>query len=249
MVKHTAHRISSGHYLYRGYAIQSVGYYSPERRVCWEAVDEYGCGFGHSYSLKECKMWVDVEVNREEAKACILQWINALETSYPGIVLRYAYDDGSHFHTVEVSPESIRRGNDGYKQEELRFWEMFLKEHSTQNLLISEPNDINDMHHLIYNTMDKMRVDYEVRDIETCKSSGLKTIDIPYDVVLMGLNPGVDPGFGQRQREYEEKLPKFEAEITKRVNAAVPHNKEKEYVSWRYYTLVFDDKQPKQTNG
>ncbi len=56
-----AKRISKGKYLYRGCIIECVGYYHPEHRVCWECIDNHGNGFGHGYSLKECKMWIDEE--------------------------------------------------------------------------------------------------------------------------------------------------------------------------------------------
>ena len=36
-MKCKAKRIRKGCYEYRGYIIQSVGYYEPEHRVCWEA--------------------------------------------------------------------------------------------------------------------------------------------------------------------------------------------------------------------
>lgn len=58
-----AKRITKGHYEYRGFKINCLGYYSPEKRVVWECVDENGCGFGHDYSLAGCKFWIDEELN------------------------------------------------------------------------------------------------------------------------------------------------------------------------------------------
>ena len=63
MSKYSAKRISPGHYIYRGFQVICVGYYGPEHRVCWEAVDEHGCGFAHSYTIKETKKWVDYELD------------------------------------------------------------------------------------------------------------------------------------------------------------------------------------------
>ena len=54
-----AHRISRGHYRYKGYMIICVGYYPPEKKVVWECVDEFNCGFGHSFSKKECMLEID----------------------------------------------------------------------------------------------------------------------------------------------------------------------------------------------
>ena len=59
-----AKRLGDGRYLYRGYVIHTVGYHSPEHRICWEAMDENGCAFAHSFSMRECKKWVDREIER-----------------------------------------------------------------------------------------------------------------------------------------------------------------------------------------
>lgn len=64
-MNYSAKRLEKGKYLYRGYIIQCIGYYSPEHRICWECIDEYGCGFGQGYSLNECKMWIDEELKNE----------------------------------------------------------------------------------------------------------------------------------------------------------------------------------------
>jgi len=57
--KHVAHKITSGHYLYRGFFIICIGYYNQEQRVCWEAYDSRGYGFAHGYTLKDSKRLVD----------------------------------------------------------------------------------------------------------------------------------------------------------------------------------------------
>lgn len=63
---HTAHRLSSGHYIYRGYHIVCVGYYPPEHRVCWECIDKDGIsGFGHDYTLSGCKRWIDITIDEQ----------------------------------------------------------------------------------------------------------------------------------------------------------------------------------------
>jgi hypothetical protein len=60
-----AKRISKGNYEYRGYWIHCCGYYPPEQRVVWECIDKDGSGFGHDYSLKACKLWVDEELKKK----------------------------------------------------------------------------------------------------------------------------------------------------------------------------------------
>lgn len=59
-------RISKGHYLYKGFAVTCIGYYPPEKRVCWEAVDIHGEGFAHSHSMKECIKWIDIILEDEK---------------------------------------------------------------------------------------------------------------------------------------------------------------------------------------
>lgn len=68
-MKYRAKRISAGHYIYRGYKVTCFGYYEPEHRVVWEAEDENGCGFAHSFSLRHTKKLIDGLIdNKEETK-------------------------------------------------------------------------------------------------------------------------------------------------------------------------------------
>lgn len=55
-----AKRISAGKYEYKGLIIQSIGYYHPEKRICWEAYDPIkGNADFHGFSKKEVMMWID----------------------------------------------------------------------------------------------------------------------------------------------------------------------------------------------
>lgn len=63
MSKYRAKRLSSGEYLYRGFKIICIGYYNPDQHVVWEAVDEHGCGFAHSFSLRDTKAEIDWELD------------------------------------------------------------------------------------------------------------------------------------------------------------------------------------------
>ena len=59
-MKHTAKRIGYKRYIYRGYVIQGYDYYPPDQCAVWEVIDEYNCGFAHSFSLRECKKEIKV---------------------------------------------------------------------------------------------------------------------------------------------------------------------------------------------
>lgn len=65
MNKYKAKRLGKWLYEYRGFQIECIGYYPPEGRVVWEAIDNDGTGFAHAYTLKECKMWVDTEIENQ----------------------------------------------------------------------------------------------------------------------------------------------------------------------------------------
>lgn len=64
MSKERAKRIRCGCYLYRGFVINCIGYYEPDHKTVWEAVDESGGGFAHSYSLREAKKEIDYELDK-----------------------------------------------------------------------------------------------------------------------------------------------------------------------------------------
>jgi hypothetical protein len=88
------------------------------------------------------------------------------DQKFEGIHIRYAFDVEANFHMVEIDPEKIRRGNAEYKQQELDFWMNFMKLYPEENLLISEPSDINDMSNVIYSNMeDVCRYKYDVTTV------------------------------------------------------------------------------------
>ena len=62
-IKYKAKRIHEGLYEYRGFKIESIGYFSPEQKVVWEAIDENGGGFAHSFSLRDTKLLIDDELD------------------------------------------------------------------------------------------------------------------------------------------------------------------------------------------
>jgi hypothetical protein len=59
-------KIKAGTYEYRGWIVSCVGYYEPEKRVCWEAYDpETGCGDFHGYSKREIKWLIDDSLTKK----------------------------------------------------------------------------------------------------------------------------------------------------------------------------------------
>lgn len=63
-----AKRICAGRYEYRGFKIECIYDYDPERRNVWQCIDKDGSCFGHSYTLREAKREVDEEISLERRK-------------------------------------------------------------------------------------------------------------------------------------------------------------------------------------
>lgn len=64
-IKYKLRRITAGHYFYRGLEVRNVGYYSPDHKVCWEAIDTDGIGFAHSFKLKDTIKLIDKDKGDE----------------------------------------------------------------------------------------------------------------------------------------------------------------------------------------
>lgn len=61
-------KISKGHYIYKDIKINCIGYYPPEKRVVWEAVDKNGCGFAHSFSLRDTIRLIDEDIKTKDSR-------------------------------------------------------------------------------------------------------------------------------------------------------------------------------------
>ena len=71
---------------------------------------------------------------------------------FVGIHVRYAYDVVSEYHIIEVDPESIRRGNDEYKEAEMSLWTSFMELYPNADLLITKPSEANDMSNCLFDS-------------------------------------------------------------------------------------------------
>lgn len=80
----------------------------------------------------------------------ILSRLEMIVKAVPSAGVRYAYDSHTDFHIVEVYPECVRRGDDGYVGMECDLWKDFHDRYPNADILISELDDTNDMSNLIY---------------------------------------------------------------------------------------------------
>lgn len=69
---------------------------------------------------------------------------------FKDINIKYAYEKDSNFHIIEISPESIRRGNKKFLEMEYQLNHQFCNEFKNDNILISEPCKFNDMSNILY---------------------------------------------------------------------------------------------------
>ncbi len=85
-----------------------------------------------------------------EVKDFIISSLVNISNNIFGIYFKYAHDEVTNFHIIEVSPEEIRRGDNSYMNMEYGLWESFRNTFPNEDLLISAPNEINNMHNIIY---------------------------------------------------------------------------------------------------
>jgi len=69
----------------------------------------------------------------------IIETLKKWNNKFDDIHIRYGYDKPSEYHVIEISPESIRRGDIDYINDEYTFWDKFSKLYPKYDLLICEP--------------------------------------------------------------------------------------------------------------
>lgn len=83
-------------------------------------------------------------------KDYIIAKINELQELGIALCVKYAYEEATSYHVIEVAPESVRRGNEQYMEWEYSIWKEFANLFPNEDLLISEEDETNDMSSLIY---------------------------------------------------------------------------------------------------
>lgn len=83
--------------------------------------------------------------SQEFIKNVLKKWGSIFE----GIKLKYAYDEDSEYHIIEVEPESIRRGDEDYMAKELQLV-MDFADAFDENILICNPSDANNMSNILF---------------------------------------------------------------------------------------------------
>lgn len=86
------------------------------------------------------------------AKDFIISSLTKISNEILDIKLRYAFDETLNFHIIEVSPESIRRGDEKYMEMEYDLWKSFQQMFPNEDLLISEIDETNNMSNTLYET-------------------------------------------------------------------------------------------------
>lgn len=80
----------------------------------------------------------------------IISGLRELSSKFNGISIKYAFDNTLNYHIIEISPESIRRGDEQYIEWEADMWNSFFTKFPNDDLLISEPCASNDMRNLLF---------------------------------------------------------------------------------------------------
>lgn len=85
-----------------------------------------------------------------DAKDFIKSQLEDLIQKVKGVSVKYAYEECTNFHIIEISPETIRRGSDEFIDWEYSLNNKFSELYPEEDLLISEPSFFNDMRNVIY---------------------------------------------------------------------------------------------------
>lgn len=85
----------------------------------------------------------------ESSKSHIIKYIESLKANFPDIRVRYAFEDKTHYHVVEIEPEETFTSIE-FTSNLLSFWEDFTEKYPTEDIVISEPTVLNDMSNLIF---------------------------------------------------------------------------------------------------
>lgn len=88
--------------------------------------------------------------NNMTSKEYIIEKLNNISNEIENISLRYVYDITTDFHIIEVTPESVRRGNEDYINMECSFWSDFHRLFPNEDILITNKCETNDICNLIY---------------------------------------------------------------------------------------------------
>lgn len=89
------------------------------------------------------------------AKDFIISSIKEMTNQFSGIEVRYTYDETADYNVIEVSPESIRRGNVDYVDFENQLRDDFHSLFPEDDLLICERSEVNDENQLIFESASK----------------------------------------------------------------------------------------------
>ena len=71
----------------------------------------------------------------------VVKHIKKWTETFEGIKINYSYDSPTDYYILEVSPESIRRGNDQYKKMEFDLYLEFMEKADNEGILITKPRE------------------------------------------------------------------------------------------------------------
>lgn len=76
--------------------------------------------------------------------------LNIFCSRFLGMSVRYAYEDSSNYHIIEIKPYEELKIKEEFCQWATEFWERFEREFEDENILISDESCLNDMSNLIF---------------------------------------------------------------------------------------------------
>ena len=101
------------------------------------------------------------------AKDFITESLVRIANEISQINIRYAYDEITNFHIIEISPEEIRRGDEKYMEMEYELWNNFRTMFPHEDILICEISDTNNMDNILF----EKKAPISISGYTSCESS------------------------------------------------------------------------------
>ncbi len=98
----------------------------------------------------DMKMEETQKKTKEEITNEIIETLISWETRFPAIRMRYAYDDISEYHIIEITGPSYSKGSEDYEKAEVELW-FEISPHA--DLLITEPSEANNMSNVLWSNL------------------------------------------------------------------------------------------------
>lgn len=96
---------------------------------------------------------------------------------FPNASIRYAFESVSDYHVVEIEPYEELKMDSNFLDWAMKFWREFEEEFASENLLISERDEmLNDMSNLLYEHSSNRRL-----NVSAIEKFNIESLQVHFD--------------------------------------------------------------------